>query len=151
MDSIQEYHAALNRLEANLLTPLVPGEVKSWIAIVTESAQQVDTLLRGPVLAAQRKDYSQIGDQDKELLHRVEQMKKGDGECLVQFEALLARIEKIVRGADLQSEPNETAFKVALSTVAEHGLAAVIQVKRQEKARETWLSESFNRERGTGD
>jgi hypothetical protein len=147
MDTTQKYLDALGSMEDSLLSSVVPGELVGWMAALSESAEFVGALLWRHYETVHDAQYSQIVKEDSELLPRVERMKRGDAESLERLEGLLDRIDTLKRGAP-QCEPDETALITSLNILIDQGLAWLIHAKRQERARETWLVEAFNRDRG---
>ena len=144
------YTDALERLESDFLTPIVPGELVSWLGTVSESAQFAGAMLWRHVEGDNQTEYAEIIAQDREMFARVEQLKTGDRECYRQMEALLDHIIRFQRES-LRQEWNESMARFPVETLIKQGLAWVIDAKRQEKSRETWFNEAFQRDRGGGD
>jgi hypothetical protein len=144
------YADALERLESDLLTPIVPGELVSWLGTVSESAQFAGAMLWRHVEGDNQSDYAEIIAQDTVLFARVEQLKAGDRDCYRQMETLLDHLVKFQRES-LHQEWNESMARFPVETLIKQGLAWVIEAKRQEKSRETWFNEAFQRDRGGGD
>jgi hypothetical protein len=150
MTSTHEFWQVLERFESRLLSPVIPGELDSWLLELADAAELVGALMWRHVETERDAEYGQMARQDPELLPKVEQMKDGDDDCLTRLEALLDKIAAYQRRAP-RCEPDEAVMCRHLGSLVEEGLAWVLQAKRQEKSRETWLMQAFIRDRGEGD
>ena len=140
----------LKRLEDQLETPVIPGELVEWlqtterllsylrIALPEESDRRHENLL------------SEIGDEDPGLIPRVEKMRIEDRRIVAEAERQL----KIVSAMSQHSaslEPAEARAKHGLENIISDGLQLVIRIRKQEAAIETWYLEAFDRDRGVAD
>ena len=106
MNTIQKYQDALDRLEGGLLTPVVPGELISWIDGISQAADRVSALFWREIEGVHQVDYSQIIQQDPGLSARVERLKMVDRECVERLEALLDQIMHLKKVAQPCEEPS---------------------------------------------
>lgn len=150
MDATSTFKNALDCLENTLLTPVVPGELQGWLADLQESAEATKALLRRQIESVHKPDLDQMARRDPELLSHVEQLRREDSDAPARLQALLERITQL-KGSAGQCEPDEAALKSRLDSLVEDALAWVIHAKGQERALETWFSQSFNRDLGVGD
>jgi hypothetical protein len=140
----------LERLEAALDTPSVPGEMSSWAAMVHKSFDAACRLITNQIEHVHPDQFSEIDTQDAELMARTKQMREEDqchqewcrrlSAAFTDFEAKAARA-----GAD---EKQVTEQQQAL---LEDALRFVTHVRKQEVAIRSWLQEAFERDTGTGD
>lgn len=150
MEQTQAFQDALAALEKALETPLVPGELESWVQETQGAADEAARLLDRQIEVVHRDVLAEIEEQDAGLEARVEEVRQGDRtsrELLRTFQGrlgdLAARVEQI--------EPDEKQAEGAIVAVVEIGLKFVIHARTQETALETWLLEAFDRDTGTVD
>jgi hypothetical protein len=144
------YPEALNRLESELLTPIVPGELERSLEAISQAADLVSALLWRHTENLKNTEYPAIAAQDPELLAQTDRLMQGDADCVERLAALLDQIARLKNLAP-KCEPNEAVMRNSLESLIQQGLKWVIDAKRQEKARETWFVEAFQRDRGVGD
>lgn len=140
----------LKRLATSLQTPVVPGELESWVGTVRDAANLAAEALQHQIASVHPSEFAQIVKEDPELFRQVEQMKDADRDSSARMNSFRARIGQLAKEAP-RGEPNELKLKEQLAEVIDQGLALVLHVQKQEIARRTWLQEAFNRERGVGD
>lgn len=140
---------SLQSFETNLVTPVVPGELATWIAAVRASCEHVGEALRAEQ-TAHKSMFDEMRKQDPELLPRVEDLRQEDEEIRGVFDSLLRKISALARLPAEQVE-NRPAGDEQISHVSEQGLALIRRVRTQEAAVSTWHMEAFQRDRGLGD
>lgn len=150
MTTTVTYADALSQFESELLTPIVPGELETWMDDLSAAGELMSAMLWRHTESLHNSDYPQIVQQDADLLGQVEQLIKGDAACLERLATVLDQIAKLKLLAP-KCEPNEAMMRNSLDALVREGLAWVIDAKRQEKARDTWFAEAFYRDRGVGD
>lgn len=150
MTTTTTFTESLHRLESELLTPIVPGELANWLATVSESAELAGAMLWRHLEGETQSDYAQIVEDDTEMFARVEQLNSADRECYRQLEALLDHLVTFKHEA-VNREWNEDMARTPIDVLVKQGMAWVTDAKRQEKARETWFNEAYQRDRGGGD
>jgi len=149
-DKQQELHAALDGLEASVETPLVPGEFERWIDEGESAWQRLQTALAWLIATRHPEEYAEIGQEDEELICRVDQMRQED----VGIEHQAAELERripMLKATITCFEPDEAKLKPKVDMFVSETLALVIRIRKQEQAVRTWLGEAFNRDRGTVD
>lgn len=147
----QELREALDQLETNLVTPIVPGEFGRWSRYVQESFPAVAELVRIEIQSTHRKQLEEIAQQDNDMLAIVKQIRKEDVEIAQELDEVGGMIDRLAAKApSLERTPGATQDSAA-GPVIQRGIAFITRVKTQEVAVRTWLSEAFNRERGVGD
>jgi len=145
----EAFRAALTELERSLESPLVPGELDDWLTSVLKAFDDLQ-----PVLAAQlgkhKEVYQEIGEEDQELLSRVDQLADTDAKLAAQVEQLRKKFAAMESQAE-EIEPRENRIHDALQNLSDEGLVLVIELRKQEAAIDTWLMEAFQRDRGPVD
>jgi hypothetical protein len=146
-DSLLE---ALAELEADIETPCVPGELEGWIGAANDAFQRVQPLLDRQIHTVHPQQFSEISEEDEELLRRVEQMRQEDAGIAEAAGELREQIQKLETAA-ANIEPDEARFRTAFDDFVQAGLKWIIRVRTQEQAIRTWLMEAFTRDRGPVD
>ena len=141
---------ALEAFETALATPVPPGELEPWSQSLWSSTKELDEPLRRQIDEVHRRDMDEIEEQDLELSPRLARLRQHDAENLKTFKQLRTRIRELAEAAS-RIEPDEKLVQDERVALVDEGLQFVIAVRRQEVALQTWLMESFDRERGTGD
>ena len=145
--SLQE---ALQEFERVLETPIVPGELVQWIRDAAATCGRVGT----EVVRQQREGHAeilgQISREDTGLLQRVQMLREEDERLRDEYRELREQARQLDQQAD-SAEPNEREMDDLVSQFIRRGLDFVIRVRKQEIAMETWLVESFDRDRGVAD
>jgi hypothetical protein len=141
---------ALQKLESNLETPVVPGELTSWVSNLRESCDIVGRLLHDALTNSHEERFRQIQEQDPELSARVKQLRDEDEQLIHDFEAFARQVTDLDE-KNLDRIANQPHADEHLAEMTECGLAFVIRARTQETALSTWHMEAFQRDRGLGD
>lgn len=141
---------ALQKFEKNLETPIVPGELSTWVSYLRASCDAVGRLLHAMLTNSHEERFRQIQEQDPELSARVKQLRNEDQQLLQDFESVAHRISALDQKTADQLA-NRPQSEKQLAELIESGLAFVIRVRTQEVAISTWHMEAFQRDRGLGD
>ena len=141
---------ALQTLETNLETPVVPGELAGWVRSVRAAIDTVAPLLHERIYVKHRRMLEQIGEQDPEQLPRVEQLRQEGGALLEELAARTGEFRDLDR-ANSDRQENARAFEEDIERVVQRGLALVIHVRRHDTALATWYMAAFQRDRGVAD
>lgn len=148
--SDRELPEGLQAFEKALETPIVPGEVVAWTETVRQTCEALASPLRRALDERHRKVYGEIGEEEPELLAKIEELIQEDEEIRDTYDRLCFLVDRLIeRGEEL--EPDEMRTAHAHEELVEEGLAFVIQVRKQELAVQTWLIEAFDRDNGTVD
>lgn len=141
---------AIRIFETGLITPVVPGELSSWIASLREALDEVGICLRNAIESIHDERYEQIVQRDAELSARVTQMREEDAQLLADFHA----VDHQLTALEMQQAAETTGVSKVdklRSDLVDLSLAFVVRVKTQEATLSTWQMESFQRDRGLGD
>lgn len=141
---------ALNKLETALLSPVISGELKSWVEVVRQATHQLGQHLREYIESVLHAQYVQIAKTDPELLSRVETMIEEDKGLLTEYDGFLQELDQLatrVPGA----ERDELKVADHRAHIEARGTALVLRIKKQRTAASAWLSEAFYRDRGPVD
>lgn len=147
---LQGLNESLAKLETALLTPVVSGELGTWLDNVELSAGDLGEPLRRFLQEVQPQEYRQIAASDQELLSRVQQLATEDNELLAalgRFRASADKLRPMVQAAlhhESKAEEQRSAFE-------QEGLDLVQRIRRHLVAADTWLAEAVYRDRGTKD
>ncbi len=146
----REVHDALESFETALNTPVVSGELEDWTLAVKRSWQRIRPAIQAQLDGPHRAQLQEIARQDPELLARVQQLEQEDDAIAQQMRGLAVRIERLSAKAPA-IEPNEGKAQDELADLTRDGVAFINRVRKQEVSTQTWFSEAFNRDLGTGD
>jgi hypothetical protein len=141
---------ALDVLERCCGTPVVPGELLSWLEAVETAFADLETSLRRQVGSRHRAQFEQIVRDDTSLQRPVDRLEHEDGELVRTFESLRARAAALAERT-AAAEPDEASMSEEVYRFARDGLWFVISVRKQDTAIRTWQGEALRREHGAGD
>ena len=145
----QQLMDVLGALERCLETPIVPGELELWLDEARSATQQAEALLEFELNQRHPEILADIEQQDAELSPRVDQLRAGDCISRDLLRELQNRLSRLSRTPGLT--PDERRGDDEVAAVIETGLRFIIHARTQEVSLETWLAESFERDRGTVD
>ena len=141
---------AIERLEQALLTPVLSGEVNSWVIAVQDATASLDEMLQPYLDTVLHSDYSEIAKSDNELLSRVEQMVECEKQLLERkkvfhqsLQHLAARVPKV--------HSDEAKVADERLNLERQGVELLTELKRLQAAASTWLQEAVYRDRGPVD
>lgn len=141
---------AMTKLETALLTPLVSGELDTWVETVLQAADDLGPLLRQYADVVTHPQYAQIGSADPELLTHVQQLTAEDAKLALEYEAFRRSLDEIVKRVPLVGK-HESKVKERRAQIEAEGVAMILHIRKQQAGASTWLSEAFYRDRGQGD
>lgn len=141
---------AMSKLETSLITPLVSGELDSWVKNAQHAAADLAPKLTRFIEVVLRSEYDQIAKTDSELLRRVQQMVVEDEKLMADFESFRRDLDTLAERVPLV-ENDEAKTKEHRARVEAKGTALVLAIKKHQTAADTWLSEALNRDNGVGD
>ncbi|QDU31814.1 hypothetical protein ETAA8_69740 [Anatilimnocola aggregata] len=139
----------VEKLERSLLTPVISGELVSWVTTVQDGADELDEQIR-PFLEVLHAEYKQIVKADSELMSRVEQLVAEEKKMLLALEAFRCDLHQLAERAPTVFS-DEAKVADERKKVEKQGTDILIQIKRQQTAVATWLSEADYRDRGPVD
>ena len=145
-----ELKAALEVLETSIATPIVPGELATWLADLQHAWAEAAAQVHFHVKHLHPRQFEEIAEQDPELLPRIELLKAEDAAIEEERGKLNDRVVRLVEHAP-QIEPDEEKVKSHLKGVIDDATALIVRVRKQTVALQTWYMEAFNRDRGAVD
>lgn len=146
----QELSNALDRFEASVETPFVPGEMEHWMTAVESEWNRLLPILTWLITTRHPRQYEEIQKEDDELIHRVQQLRKEN----TAIEASAIKLEQqiaLIKSAVSAIEPDEARIKSTMEDFVEDSIKLIIRIRKQERAIRTWLLEAFTRDRGVVD
>ena len=133
--------------ETELDTPVVPGESSRWISDVRAAFDLLSTYLRGAVLSDHLAQFSIIASEDDELLPRVAEVKRMDGEIHGACERLSKQISQLEQRLNAASQFPDDERR----SLVHEGQQLLASIRQQEIAIQTWSQEAILRDRGVVD
>lgn len=141
---------AISRLENALLTPVIAGELVSWVTTVQDAADDLEEGFRNYADKVLHPQYKEIASADNELLFRVQQMKEEEVNLLAKHEEFRRNLHLLAQRAP-QVWEDEAKVADERAQVEKQGMKLMTELKRQQLAATTWLSEAVYRDRGPVD
>jgi hypothetical protein len=141
---------ALAKFESNLVSPIVSGELASWIDDVKTGWSEASEQIHYHIKHLHPRQFDEIGTQDPELLPRIELLKAEDDAIEEQRKQLSTTMDRVTQHAP-KLEPDEEKAQKHTQTLVDDGTAFLTRVRKQEAAVQTWYVEAFNRDRGAVD
>ena len=142
-----ELEELLQKLERQLETPIIPGELRSWLEAVEQCCHEVCPILRQHINEVHPQEYKLIKRDADNLLRRVEQMKKEDSDILTEL-AMQERAVANLHQLAARAEPNELKAEEHVKNFVRDALMFIIRIRTQERAIETWVQEAEFRDNG---
>jgi hypothetical protein len=142
--------SALARLETALLTPLVSGELTTWVENARHALGELEADLWRQWDEVHPDHFRSIAAQDSEMLPRIEKLRDEDEQVKQAFLRIKQRFDEL----DVRSqrvEPDEARVGKHLSELTDDALAMILAARKQETAVRTWFVEAFQRDRGEVD
>jgi len=146
----EELTQALAALERALETPLVSGELVTWLQEVQQVISQLAPEIHERIEHDHPQLLAQILQQDLELASHVEQLRDED-QAIVQHFALLRRGIDELSSVAASIEPQENKLRGHRQELIQDGIEFILRLHKQEVAIDTWYREAFFRIRGVGD
>ena len=141
---------ALTNFETSLVTPIVSGELATWIEAVQNGWSEASAQIHYHIKHLHPRQYDEISKQDPELLPRIELLKAEDEAIEQQREQFSSVVSRVSQHAP-KLEPDEEKAQKYTKTLADDGTAFLGRVRKQEVAVQTWYVEAFNRDGGAVD
>src|SRR4051812_12519476 len=145
-----ELNEALAALETALLTPVVSGELESWVRTAEAATNKLSEKLPTFLKTVLHPQYAEIAKSDTELLTRVQQLIEEDQNLILEQEAFRNRMSDFAKRAS-QIKKDEAQVASERTKLEQDGIALILRIKRQRAAADTWLSEAAYRDRGPVD
>jgi hypothetical protein len=145
----QTLEESMLRLELALLSPVVSGELTSWVETVQEALAEFGPSWVAYVKSVLHPQYSEIAKTDPDLLPRVDQLIEEDLQLVADLASLSVCVIEFSKQAELV-EKNETKAEEGRKHVERSGLDLIERIKRQQATASTWGHEANYRDRGVG-
>lgn len=141
---------AMGKLETALLSPVLSGELESWVQTVQQSARGLDQQLQPYINTVLHAQYKEIAKSDQELLSRVEQMVEEDQQLVAEYQLFLSDLDDLARRVP-EVKKHESKVAEQRELLSERGVALIIRIRKLQAAAATWLNEACYRDRGPVD
>jgi hypothetical protein len=141
---------ALANLEFCLETPVVPGEMESWVETVDSAYGRVQTELIKTWDRDHPQKLQEISREDPEMLRCVTVLEEKDTQTVEKQKAFVHFLNNLA-GRAARAEPDEARLDDRVECLIDAGLDLILHARRQEVAMDYWLLESLDRDRGVGD
>jgi hypothetical protein len=145
-----ELKLALEAFEVAVATPIVSGDLSDWIETLQKTWAEVSAQVQRTVQESHAKQYEQIGEQDPELLPRIELLTAEDEAIAHEREKLDNAVTRVAQHVP-KLEPDEQKAQKFVKPLIDDSMAFVARVKKQAVAVQTWYVEAFTRDRGAVD
>lgn len=146
----EAFDEAIQEFESQFATPVVPGELISWVAQAQQCAAELQSAFEVRNRSSYSRQLEEIGRQDPELLPRVQQLQAAGDELLARFDKLERVLAALSTPTD-KLQDRESQMQAAIEKATESGLHLAIAVRKHDKEIATWFVEAFQRDRGDVD
>jgi len=146
----QDLKSSLERFENCLITPVMSGELISWVDETKTAWTEAFAQVRQHVSEFHPRQYKQISKEDPELLPKTEKLQAEDAlieDDAEEFERLLHRFAEHAP----KFEPDEEKIATHMKSLIDDGVEFITRVRKQEAAVQAWFVEAFTRDRGVAD
>jgi hypothetical protein len=146
----QELKSSLDRFETCLVSPMMSGELVSWVEELQSAWAEAAALVHQHLEELHPREYEQISKEDPELLPRTEKLQAEDSliqDDSAEFERLVHRFAEHAP----RFEPDEEKIAKLQRALVDDGVEFVTRVRKQEAAVGAWFVEAFTRDRGVAD
>lgn len=146
----QDLKSSLECFENCLITPVMSGELISWVDETRSAWTEAFAQVRQHVSELHPRQYKQISQEDPELLPKTEKLQAEDAlieDDAEEFERLLHRFAEHAP----KFEPDEEKIATHMKSLIDDGIEFITRVRKQEAAVQTWFVEAFTRDRGVAD
>jgi hypothetical protein len=145
-----ELKSALDVLETSIATPIVAGDLATWIDDVKNSWSHATAQIEHHIDDLHPRQFDQIVQQDPELLPRVDALKAEDASIRSHCRALGQTVARLAQHVPSLEPDEEKAMKFTKGFVDE-ATQFIARVRKQAVALQTWYVEAFQRDRGAVD
>lgn len=145
-----DLQTALAEFERQLLTPVVPGELATWLEAIRGPMETAMGALRHAVTEEHPDNIESIGREDPELQRRTEQLHTEAHRLLEEVHGVTHDLDRIQPAVETD-EPNEAKAADMVNRFVERAVALIISARKQEQAIKVWAMESLERDRGDVD
>jgi hypothetical protein len=144
------FKAAMEDFERSLMHPILAGELATWTEELQEAWNEFAAQIHFRSKHLYPRQYREIGEQDPELLPRLDLLGAEDAAIEQRREKINQAITQATQHIP-ELEPDEQKAQRHLQTLIDDGIDFVNRVRKQSIAIETWYVEAFDRDRGAVD
>ena len=144
-----EFEQALAQWEKTVDVPTLAGEIEAWCQEALTELESVQAIF-GRNLDGHEAEYSQILKADMGLAPRVEELRAQDGQLRRKLEDVRAMLRRYASRGSRPARTSEEPVAEA-GALRESILDFIVHCRAHEAELQTWLVESFYRDRGEGD
>lgn len=141
---------ALEAFETAVATPIISGELASWVTGLRKTWEKASFQLRESLCCTHKAQYDEMAEHDLEMLPRIDQLKAEDDSLSRECEEINQAVGRTVQHVP-KLEPDEAKAQKHVEELVDRALAFITRVRKHEVAVETWFVEAFNRDRGAVD
>ena len=146
----QTLQETMHRFESALLTPVVGGELMTWINGVRDASATFGLDWTRYLRSVLHVQYDEIAKVDPELLHQVDEMVETDEQLLEDYANFHESLQELAARANKVAS-HESRLEEARKEIEKAGIDLVVRIKKQQAAAATWLTEAHYRDRGVAD
>ncbi len=145
-----ELRLSLERFETCLVTPMMAGELLSWVDELQNAWTDAFAHVRQHATELHPRQYQQISKADPELLPRTEKLQAEDAEIDEDCDEFARHLHRFAEHAP-KFEPDEEKIAGHAKTLVDDGVEFITRVRKQEAAVHAWFTEAFTRDCGVAD
>ena len=139
-ETMNDFRETLTQFESCLQTPIVSGELETWLEDAGEAFDRVsESLKQGS--ERQTEMLNNILHRDTELLGRVEDLRQLDAQVDSQVNVLHSKIAQLCERAKAV-EPDELQLEKPVHDLIDQGLAFVLAARKLDTGVSTWYGEA---------
>lgn len=146
----QQLLRALQQLEDQLHSPVVPGELSTWVTQAKTAIDEVGEQLLPRMKNTHERQMKVILGEDQEMGRQVEKL-FAERDSIREIYSSVSRLAAGLLSQIEAFEKHERKAELAVKQIVDEGLELVLRVRGQEKAIAVWLVEALQRDRGTVD
>ena len=140
----------IEKLEKNLMTPIIPGELPAWTAALAYSFGEFGTEFMLEMNQRHPEIYSNIKQENPELFKKIEDLNKEDKKLLNQYQDFKKQIMQLQKQIQ-HAESHKHKLKEIESRITSQGLELIVGIRKQQQAIRIWLQEAYHRDTGVAD
>ncbi len=144
------FKVAMDDFERCLVRPVMAGELAAWSEGLQQAWNEFAAQIHFRSKHLHPRQYREIGEQDPELLPRLDLLRAEDAAIEEQREKFNQAITRAAQHVP-KLEPDEEKAQRHLQTLIDEGTSFVLRVRKQAVSVDTWYLEAFNRDRGAVD
>jgi hypothetical protein len=140
----------LATLELLLETPVVAGEMESWVQSIDQGYAAVDAELTKVLAADHPEKLKEITEQDPDMFRHATELEAKDA-LTREKQQTFSNLLNNLAGRAAKMEPDELRLEDRIDKLIQAGLDFIIHTRTQEVTVDYWLLEAMDRDQGGGD